>query len=218
MTAKEVYKIWAPKDVAWADWVRPVPFVAIDSLDKTFEGTPLNSTIPIVEYESELNQHTAVIVDLPGDESIRMGIALGKLGVRPIPIYNGTLAQQGARATVNSGTISAALVRWALDLEVLKLTPEAPPAFLIDRNRLNRYKLEEAVYDNSWDVYPQDMPSAQYIKDKGIKRVLVVGGRSVARDLKKILKAYQDKGIQLLHTTGYSDIKRIAIKKHEEKN
>lgn len=217
MTAKEVYRLWAPKDVDWVDWVRPVPFVTIDSLAMVNEGIPLNSTLPVVQYQEELDKKTAIIVDLPGDEGIRMGIALGKLGIRPIPIYNGTLAQQGARATVDSGMISVALVKWASELGTLTIAADAPPAFLIDRNRLNRYKMEEAIYDNSWDLYPQDMPSAQYIIDKGITRVLVIGGRSVARDLKKILKPYQDKGIHLMHINSYSDMKTIIIKNWEEK-
>lgn len=27
MIGKEIYKIWAPFDCMWTDWVRPVPFV-----------------------------------------------------------------------------------------------------------------------------------------------------------------------------------------------
>lgn len=27
MAGKEVYKIWAPFDCMWTDWVRPVPFI-----------------------------------------------------------------------------------------------------------------------------------------------------------------------------------------------
>lgn len=29
MTGKEVYKIWAPFECRWTDWVRPVPFVRV---------------------------------------------------------------------------------------------------------------------------------------------------------------------------------------------
>ena len=27
MNAKEVYKLWAPFNKKWTDWVRPVPFI-----------------------------------------------------------------------------------------------------------------------------------------------------------------------------------------------
>ena len=30
MTGREVYEIWAKEGAKWTDWVRPVPFIAID--------------------------------------------------------------------------------------------------------------------------------------------------------------------------------------------
>ena len=34
MLGKEIYKIYAPKDAKWTNWVRPVPFVAIDTYNR----------------------------------------------------------------------------------------------------------------------------------------------------------------------------------------
>ena len=31
MTGIDIYKIWAPTEAKWVDWVRPVPFVGIDN-------------------------------------------------------------------------------------------------------------------------------------------------------------------------------------------
>ena len=37
MIGKEIYKIWAPTNKKWVDWVRPVPFVMIDENYKVNE-------------------------------------------------------------------------------------------------------------------------------------------------------------------------------------
>ena len=37
--------------------------------------------------------------------------------------------------------------------EKLEIKEDAMPAFLTDRNRLQRYKMDVSVFDNSWDVY-----------------------------------------------------------------
>ena len=75
MTGKEIYKIWAPNKAMWVDWVRPVPFIQIDSEDfKIYKST--NFVIPKINYIKELKKDTAIIVDLPEYYSINDGIAL----------------------------------------------------------------------------------------------------------------------------------------------
>ena len=34
MRGKEIYKIYAPNGTKWIEWVRPVPFVAIDTYNR----------------------------------------------------------------------------------------------------------------------------------------------------------------------------------------
>lgn len=34
MIGKEIYKIYAPNDAKWTEWVRPVPFIAIDTCNR----------------------------------------------------------------------------------------------------------------------------------------------------------------------------------------
>ncbi len=219
MTAKEVYKIWAPTGKKWVDWVRPVPFVGIGQYQKAYgiinqalpsiqflnqtENDELNTILGINGWEKEYLEHTAIIVDMSGDQSVGYGVALAGYGFRPIPVYNGTLEQQGARATVDNQSVGMALELMAKELQKIDIADDARPAFLLDRNRLNRYKLEDSVYDNSWDVYPQDLPSPEYLLDSGIESILVIGGRKISRDVKKILVAHQKKGLKIFHTDGY---------------
>lgn len=210
MTGKELFRIWSPVGKKWTDWVRPVPFVMMREHSKIYNIT--DSIIEAVDYIDANCQNTAVIVDLPGAESVKEGIVLARLGFRPIPIFNGTIEQQGARATVDNQSVGVALMYGATELDKLEIEDTAPPAFLLDSNRLHRFKMDVTVFDNSWDVYPQDLPSADYMVAGGISKVLVVG-ESFSKDLKKILYDYQKKKIEILLTNRYNEPKKVTIHK-----
>lgn len=208
MTVKDIYKIWAPAGKKWVDWVRPVPFVEMNSYSKMYNYSDF--TIPSIGYVDRNCTDTAIIVDLPGMESVKEGLALAKEGFRPIPIYNGTAEQQGARATVDNQSAGIALALGAAELAKTSIKETALPAFLTDRNRLQRYKMDVSVFDNSWDVYPQDLPTAEYMINNGIRKVIVVGS-TVAKDLKKILYDYQKKKIEIYLTNRYELPKKVKI-------
>lgn len=208
MTVKDIYKIWAPYGKKWVDWVRPVPFVEMNFYSKMYNYSDF--TISDISYVDETCTDTAVIVDLPGMESVKEGLALAKVGFRPIPIFNGTAEQPGARATVDNQSSGIALAFAADILVGTDIKDEALPAFLTDRNRLQRYKMDVSVFDNSWDVYPQDLPSAEYLLNNGIRKVMVVSP-SIARDLKKILYDYQKKKIEIYLTDRYEMPKKVRI-------
>lgn len=210
MTVKEIYKIWAPFGKKWVDWVRPVPFVEMNYYTKMYNYSEF--TIPFVEYTDGTSEDTAFLVDLPGMESVKEGLALARLGFRPIPIFNGTAEQTGARATTDNQSASLALALGASELEKLEIEEDAMPAFLADRNRLQRYKMDVSVFDNSWDVYHQDLPSAEYLWDNGVRKLVVVS-ETVAKDLKKILYVYQKKNIEIYLTNRYEQVKKVRIRK-----
>lgn len=210
MTGRDIFKIWAPVGAKWVDWVRPVPFVAIKESFKFYEIS--NFTIPNINYINELSKDTAIIVDLPGNESIKEGLGLAKLRFRPIPIYNGTNEQQGAMATVDNHAIEIGLIKGAVELEKIKISNNAPPAFLLDSNRMHRFKMDVSVFDNSWDIYAQDIPSAEYFLKNGINKI-IVRGEAIQKDLRKILYGFQKKGIKILLTNGYEEPKEVKVKK-----
>jgi len=209
MVGKEIYKIWAPENTKWTNWVRPVPFVAIDMYNRRNEfndfGVPKN-----IYFDKEI-KNTAIIIDLPEYSSIEFGIALAKLGVRPIPVYNGTTEQEGALATTNNYIIESALIWGANELKKIEIAKDAKPAFLLDKNRTNTYKMNATVFDNSWDIYGQDLPSADYLKNNGIKSIIVIGD-SIQRDLRKIVYKYQKKGIGIFLSNGYEIPKKVKVK------
>ena len=209
MIGKEIYKIFAPADAKWVEWVRPVPFVAID----TYNRTPAidwqdRKAIFIENYQSD----TAIFIDLPGKEAIELSIDLAYKGYRPIPLFNGTDEQNGAQATTDTYLIESSLINGAKKLKDIHLKNDANPAFLLDYFRTNRYRAKESIFDNSWDLYKQDIPSAQYFKGNGINKIIIVS-KEIQKDLKKIFLNFQDNDIKLYFTEGYLPAKNIVLHK-----
>ena len=202
LTGKEIYQIWAPFGKKWVDWVRPVPFIELHTQKKGYSVSQLS--IPEQIEIGEADGKTAIIVDLPGTDSIEMGLALAKKGYRPIPVYNGVEEQLGARATTDNQSIDIALFYGAKELEQISIPEDAPPAFLLDTNRLQRYKMDDSIYDNSWDIYPQDLPSAKYLQNEGIEKIHVIGD-GVSRDLKKIFRGFKNNGLCYKAKSAFSD-------------
>ena len=76
MTGKDIYKIWAPVNKKWVDWIRPVPFIMIDENYKVEEYCNLKEYK--INYLEKYENNIAIIVDLPGLESINEGISLAR--------------------------------------------------------------------------------------------------------------------------------------------
>ena len=214
MMDKEIFKIWAPTNAKWVDWVRPVPFIGI-----TEEQTKhaFNFQLPTIDYIDEKRIDTAYIVDLPNYESIIEGISLAKLGYRPIPLYNGTNQQTDSMSLVDNRGIQNALIWGTVQLRETEINNDALPVFLLDSNRVHRFKSNVSVYDNSWDIYDQDIPSPEYFIKNGISRV-VVRGDKIQRDLARILYNFQKKGISIFFTNGLEIPKEVRIKKPPRKD
>ena len=209
MKGKEIYKIYAPNGAKWIDWVRPVPFVAID----TYNRKPIANFLDRkAMFLKKYQQDTAIFIDLPGKESIELGIGLAHMGYRPIPVFNGTDEQQGSQATTNTYLIESYLINGSQKLKNIELKNDANPVFLLDSHRTNRYRAIESIFDNSWDLYKQDIPSAEYFKQNGITKIIVVG-ETIQRDLKKIFLKFQEKGIDIYITDGYTLPKKVKLTK-----
>ena len=209
MRGKEIYKIYAPNGAKWTDWVRPVPFVAID----TYNRKPIADWMERkAMFLKNYQQDTAIFVDLPGKESIELSIDLAYIGYRPIPIFNGTDEQPGSQATTNTYLIESCLINGSQKLKNIKLDNNANPAFLLDSYRTNRYRAKESIFDNSWDLYKQDIPSAEYFKQNGITKIIIVGDE-IQRDLKKIFLKFQEKGIDIYITDGYTFPQKVKLTK-----
>lgn len=209
MIGKEIYKIYAPSNVKWVEWVRPVPFVAIDIYDrKPMKNWTNRKAFFLDRYE----ENVAIFVDLPGGESVELGIDLACIGYRPIPLFNGTDEQPGSRATTNTYLVEESLINSAEKLKKIKLNKNANPAFLLDSTRTNRYRAKESIFDNSWDLYGQDIPSWQFFKQNGITKIIVVG-KEIQRDLRKVFFKFKDPEFEFYLTDGFSPLKKVKLKK-----
>ena len=214
MTGRDAFKIWAPAGAKWVDWARPGPFAAMNDDHRQNPGGRF--ALPSILYITEPQENTAIVVDLPSYDGVEEGVALAGLGIRPIPLYNGTTTQEGAMPLVENHAIEAALLWGATELKKIPIAENAPPAFLLDSNRMHRYKMNVSVFDNSWDLYAQDIPSAEYFLANGIRKI-IVRGSAIQKDLAKILYTFQKKGISILFTNGYDPTKKITLKKRPRK-
>ena len=95
----------------------------------------------------------------------------------------------------------------------IQLKNNANPVFLLDSYRTNRYRAEESIFDNSWDLYKQDIPTSEYFKNNGITKIIVVS-EVIQRDLRKIFFEFQNDGIKFYITDGYSNPKEIKLVKN----
>ena len=209
MIGKEIYKIYAPNDTKWTEWVRPVPFVAIDTYNRKPVSNWLDRKVLFLEQYEE---NTAIFIDLPGKESIELGISLAHIGYRPIPLFNGTDEQKDSQATTDTYLIESSLINGATKLKNILIQNHANPAFLLDSSRTNRYRSKESIFDNSWDLYKQDIPTSKYFKDNNIYKIIVVGN-TIQRDLRKIFFEFREAGLEIYLTNGYITAKKVILKK-----
>lgn len=194
MNGSELFDLWAPADSVWSHWAKPVLFAEWSPAQP--DQPPAVLTLP--ELHLALDRNTAVVVDLPGLDSVLTGLALAREGLRPVPLFNGA---HHAAAVVDTGTILRLLQEGADTLAGLAFSPDAPPAFLLDSKRLSPgASPQPGKFDNRWMVFPQDFPSANFLKSREIHRVLLLesGGQpQPAADLAHVLRRWQEAGLQI---------------------
>lgn len=196
MTNEELFDIWAPADVVWSVWVKPVLFaqqtIARDDMSSPDEWLNLDCT-----WAPGAHENTAVIVDLAGRQSMLVGLALAARGYRPVPLYN---ACSGVSAVVPMEPILDLIARGATYLAGLFLSDDAPPAFLLDADRLRGSgPPAPGRFDNRWLVFPQDFPSANFLRSRAIHAVLLVQSQpdQPQSDLAHVLLRWQLAGLPL---------------------
>jgi len=155
---------------------------------------------------------TAVVVDLPGAESLDVGFALASADFRPVPLYNASpgpeeLVGFGSRppsvwnAVIDMGPVVEAISRVTVSLQRMEFSQDAPPAFLLDSTRLSGTRpVDEGMFDNRWMVFPQDFPSASFLLAHGIRQALLVQRDRLEPqdDLAHTLLRWQEGGIKVL--------------------
>lgn len=195
MTSQDCFAIWAPENALWTEWAKPVAFAS--AMLPAGGEPPLEPPSVHIPGMPESWTQSAVVVDLPGEEAITVGIALAERGFRPVPLFNGTA---GPNAVIDVRPITRALGLGAEALSLLTLAPDARPAFLLDSRRSDATGARDpGRYDNRWVVLPQDFPSAAFLGSKAINAVVVIqrGAHGPAGDLSHVLYRWQQAGIRL---------------------
>ena len=189
--AEDAFAAWTREDVIWSDWAKPVAFVA-PALGKEPPAAP----VPPPSVVTPVDPGAAVIVDLPGAESVAVGLQLAERGFCPVPLFNGT---SGPSPIIDVDAIGRALVAGADRVKGLQIPAMAAPAFLLDSRRLQRTGLAPGKYDNRWVALPQDFPSGALLASRGIRAAVLLrrDGLSIPADLAHVLARWTEHGLRM---------------------
>jgi hypothetical protein len=211
MNRGDIHALWAPLGATWTPWVKPVLFAQLDEAREVHPPGPLPTWIhaeiiaplerqalstarePHPYRTARSLDDVAIVIDLPGADGALAGVALAEHGFRPIPLYN---ALWGPNPVVDLEPIMAVLTGAAPSLEALP--PGAPPAFLLNADRMGRNRRRElGNFDNRSLCFPTDFPTATTLRSAGIRRAVLIqsGGDRPAVDLAETLIQWQDQGI-----------------------
>lgn len=195
MTKEELFEAWAPEGVEWSAWTKPVLFAQWPDTVSPPATTP-EWAEPSYLWLPQSSGRTVVVVDLPGVESVRTGIVLARRGYRPVPLFNTT---HGPSPVIAIAPLMLELGRGGAQLRTISLAEKAPPAFLLDANRMQPGLPPSAgKFDNRWVVFPQDFPSATFLRSHGVAEVLLIhAGGKVQEDLAHVLLRWQQAGLRI---------------------
>ncbi len=195
MNQAEVWAAWAPEHAWWSPWAKPVLIAQLGADDYARPGSLDWQALPVTTLPTS-SDRTALVVDLPGLEAVRYAVALAKRGFQPVPLFNGC---PGPKAVVPVEALQTAMILAASELAAVQVDSHAPPAFLLDANRLNEAgKTRPGDFDNRWMTFPQDFPSGSLLLSRQIEMaVLLQEGSRVGEDLAHVLLEWKDAGIRL---------------------
>src|SRR5882724_4842320 len=207
MTNEEIFAAWSPENSLWSTWAKPVLFAQMST---SFVLSPSAETSRDADWSPPPDEKIALVLDLPGEEGVRVGLALAGRGYRPVPLYNALPLPFGAPifdplsgrsvAAVNMLPIIGALLEGADQLARMSIPTNAPPAFLLDANRYgDGSRILPDEFDNRSICFTTDFPSANFLLTHGIQRILLVQRDRIEpqTDLKHVLRRWQDGGLLL---------------------
>ncbi len=199
MEKHKLFDVWSPSDSIWSPWVKPVLFAHFVERDCGVAPPVLAD----VDWAPPFTNRTAIVVELPGVDSVAVGMALARLGYRPVPLFNACPPPAGSGSgVIDVGSILDTLVRSTPELAQLSLPFDAPPAFLLDAHRnLPLTAPTAGSFDNRSIVFTTDFPSALFLHQQRLAAVLLVtdASRLISRDLAGVLRTWQRGDISLLH-------------------
>ncbi len=197
MTGEEMYEIWAPPKSVWSPWVKPVIFAQNNLLSASPAEDAPQADVGVLWAPSP-SEKCLVVVDLPGVQSLNVGITLAAKGFRPVPLYD---ACNGPGAIVTMDGVLTRLPEVTATLGGIDLADDAPPAFLLDSLRQTDPVPLGLIpwFDNRWLTFPQDFPSIRLLLSHGLTTGLLVQQRRTMpmEDLAHVLLRWQEGGLAL---------------------
>lgn len=193
MDMQQLFETWAPLDSAWSRWAKPALFTNM------VQGMPSPPASPREEPRLRAleDSSTAFVLDLPGAQSVELGLSLARAGYRPVPLFN---TADHPAAVVNVRLVLDQLRAGAEEIQRLPVRPGEPPAFLLDSER-GTGSPSPGKFDNRWLVFPQDFPSATFLLSQGIRRVVLLQRASPSgqpqEDLAHVLRRWQEAGVEI---------------------
>lgn len=209
MTPEELLNVWTRHAGAWSLWTRPILFAQMSNesaagstISETETGSRVKSAldsafIKLLTTEPYASGHTILFIDLPGEESTWMGLAVSELGYCPVPVFN---ACTGPAEVIPQGPMIAALQAGG-HLLASRAATDGPPAFLLDSRRMTpaRTPIVPGDFDNRWQIFPQDLPSSAFLTERGFNRVLLIqrDSRQPQEDVTHVLRRWQEAGLSI---------------------
>lgn len=228
-TGEAIFARWAPDGATWSPWVKPVVFAEMKEQSlpalppevarQDVSWAPAPTTDVIVEDEANYRaapvrtqapatDRAAIVVDLPGVMAAAVGLALVARGYRPVPLFNGASGGLSGSRVTQIGAVLAAGVRL---LVPGALPDDAPPAFLIDAQR-SGIAPAPGQFDGRWIVFPQDFPSANALRGRGITRVIWRSVEGVVDDdLAHVMRAWQQQGLPIWRSSDGAPLAEMHV-------
>ena len=219
MNKEQVYSVWVPEECVWSKWVKPVLFAYIT------DTTPVLGDTEPEEWGKSVpaaSSDAGMVIDLDGPRGVFFGMRMARKGYRPVPLYNACprekltpspdapirlglgraaedLSLQGSTPVVEVGSILSAIVGTTDELRGLEVPGSAPPVFLLDWRRGGQGKqVSLGMFDNRSVIFPSDFPSAAFLKDRGIRTMVVVSEVQVPEfDLARVLHEWEAAGLEI---------------------
>jgi len=193
MNRVQLFEAWTPPSSPWSRWVKPALFAEMP------DGPPPPPDLNLPEVRLRHDPATAVVIDLPGPDSVKTGLALLASGLQPVPLFNAAYHLAGV---VEVTGIAAWLAHGPAVFSRMPVAEAAPPAFLLDAKRLRGgLKPSPGQFDNRWMTFPQDFPSANFLITRGIRRIVLVQDADIfaqpQEDLSHVLLRWQEAGLEI---------------------
>jgi hypothetical protein len=184
LEGKKLLEAWTPPmGSAWAPYVKPTLFTSLDEISTQakpiygVEEQAAEKTAKNFAHYNKIEKDTAIFLDLLGDQSVTWAVTLAReQGVQPVATFNNWPHQKGI---LRAERVLGALIYYAAEMKRLKqegkLAIDAPPVFMLDYYRLSTQREPDANdFDNRYYLLEADLPSPEFLKREGIKRVLYV--------------------------------------------